>query len=82
MCYLHLSIAGTDFLPLNRILTFNSDISRTTINVTLLNDNIVEGDEDFLARLEVPSTEMDVVLSKDNATITILDDNSKTSQLL
>ena len=64
---------------MNRTLTFNSVIYKTTINVTLLNDDIVEGDEDFLARLEVPSTEMNVVLSKDTATITILDDNSKTS---
>ncbi len=58
-------------------LTFNEDIQRIDINVTLRDDTIVEGNEDFLARLEI-LTQATVTLSPDdNAIVTIEDDDSK-----
>ncbi len=58
-------------------LIFNEDIERIDINVTLRDDTIVEGNEDFLARLEI-LTQATVTLSPDdNAIVTIVDDDSK-----
>ena len=48
-----------------------------TVNVTLLDDNALEGDEDFKAQLSTNSGS-NVGLPDPDAIITIVDDDSKT----
>ena len=62
---------------MNQILTFNSANTREMINIILLEDSLVEGDEDFLAQLDVLSTEENVALTRDTANVTIIDEDSK-----
>ena len=70
-----LSIAGVDYRPLDETLTFSEIVTKIVVNVTLLDDNGVEGDEDFKAWLST-SSGSNVVLGPD-AIITIVDDDSK-----
>ena len=69
------SIAGVDYRPLNVTLTFSETFNVITVNITLLNDNALEGDEDFKAWLSTNSGS-NVGLGPD-AIITIVDDDSK-----
>ena len=71
-----LSIAGVDYRPLNVTLTFNETVTKIVVNIELFDDNGVEGDVDFKARLST-SSGSNVVLGPD-ANITIVDEESKT----
>ena len=70
-----LSIAGVDYRPLDETLTFSETVTEITVNVALSDDNALEGDEDFNARLST-SSGSNVGLGPD-AIITIVDDDSK-----
>ena len=48
-----------------------------TVNIELINDNLVEGDEDFMVLLQIMDTGRNIELFKDNAIVTIVDDDSK-----
>ena len=72
-----LSIADVDYTPLDVNLTFSETVTVITVNVTLINDNDLEGDEDFKARLST-SSGSNVGLPVPDAIITIVDDDSKT----
>ena len=50
-----------------------------TIVIELINDNSVEDDEDFKVELQIMNLEKNVKLSKDNAIVTIVDDDSNNS---
>ena len=71
-----LSIAGVDYRRLDVTLTFSETVTVITVNITLLNDNTLEGDEDFKARLSTNSGS-NVGLPDPDAIITIVDDDSK-----
>ena len=71
-----LSIAGVDYRPLDKTLMFSETVTVITVNVTLLDDNALEGDEDFRAQLST-SSGSNVRLSRPEAIITIVDDDSK-----
>ena len=71
-----LSIAGVDYRPLAETLTFSESVTMITVNISLRNDNALEGDEDFKAQLSTNSGS-NVGLGMD-AIITIVDDDSKT----
>ena len=45
--------AGVDYVPLSMDLTFNSQVKRIDLNVTIIDDNIVELNEIFSGRLAV-----------------------------
>ena len=70
-----LSIADVDYSPLDKTLNFSEIVTKIVVNVTLLNDSALEGDEVFKARLST-SSGSNVVLGPD-AIITIVDDDSK-----
>ena len=70
-----LSIAGVDYRPLDETLTFSEAVTMITVNISLLDDNTLEGDEDFKAELST-SSGSNVGLGMD-AIITIVDDDSK-----
>ena len=71
-----LSIAGVDYRPLDVTLTFSESVTMITVNISLLDDNTLEGDEDFRAQLSTNSGS-NVGVGPD-AIITIIDDDSKT----
>ena len=67
-----------DYLPItNEQLTFTSDVNEISVNVTLLDDSIVEYDESFLASLTLVTTGTNAVLVRDAENVTIIDDDSK-----
>ena len=70
------TLAGVDYRPLAETLTFSESVTMITVNITLLDDNALEGDEDFRAQLSTNSGS-NVGLGPD-AIITIIDDDSKT----
>ena len=70
------SLAGVDYRPLHVTLAFSETITEITVNITLLDDNVVEGDKDFKARLST-SSGSNVGLPKPDAIITIVDEDSK-----
>ena len=57
---------------------FSETVTNITVNVTLLDDNDLEGDEDFRAQLST-SLGSNVKLPRQDAIVTIVDDDSKTS---
>ena len=71
-------IAGVDYRPLDKTLTFSETVTVITVNVILLDDNALEGDEDFKAQLST-SSGSNVRLPRPDTIITIVDDDSKIS---
>jgi len=70
---------GVDFnsRPVNAFFMSGSD--RTSVNIDVTCDRIMEDDEQFNLALSVPSTTMSVVVgSRSTATATITDSTSKT----
>ena len=70
------SIAGVDYTPLDVTLTFSETVTVIIVNITLLDDIALEGDEDFKAQLST-SSGSNVGLPQPDATITIVDRDSK-----
>ena len=66
---------GSDFIPIDKTLTFARDQSRIEVNVTFVGDLIVEPDESF--RLEVTSSDNRVNVICTNIDFTIKNDDSK-----
>ncbi len=64
-----------DYIPLNLTLTFNSATPSIEVNATLINDASVEGNEDFLAVLEILTGGNGVLLADDDEIVTIIDDD-------
>ena len=48
-----------------------------TVNIELINDKFLEGDEDFKVLLQIMDTGRRIELFKDSAIVTIVDDDSK-----
>ncbi|QDT43126.1 Calx-beta domain protein [Gimesia alba] len=70
---------STDYLFQSGTLTFNPGEQSKTIDIEILNDAIVEGFETFLVKLSnLQTTSPDVSLAKDEATVTIVDDDQAT----
>ena len=72
--------APEDYQPLNRTLTFNSTITRLTIPVRIVNDEIDEEDEQLISRLQLEPVEGDlpnVQVDPAQAILIIVDDDSK-----
>ena len=54
--------------------TFGPGVSRRCVNVTIANDDILEGEEDFFSTLT--TTDLDVLLIPNEAQVVIADNNS------
>ena len=72
-----LSIAGADYNNTISILLLSNE--SITINVELYDDNSLEGDEDLKVILQTMASGKNIVLSKETAIVTIVDDDSKSS---
>ena len=69
-----------DFITISNIVIFNDTNTRNEVNITLINDNVLEGDEDFTVLLQILTIRKDVIFSCcDTAIATIIDDDSKAS---
>ena len=75
-----LSLAGVDFTATSNIVIFNDTNTINEVDLILIDDNILEGDENFTVLLQILTTRKDVIFPCCDATIvTIVDDDSKAS---
>ena len=72
-----LSIAGVDYNNTISILLLSN--KTVTMAVELYDDNSMEGDEDLEVILQTMDFGKNIVLSKETAIVTIVDDDSKSS---
>ena len=83
LCYNTISISGgLDYEPLSINLTFNDIITRIDLNVTILDDSIVEGTEEFEAQLTAVTMGLNVELNPQIARLFILDDPQDSTLIL
>ena len=76
------SAGGIDYVAFSTDLTFNNDVDTISFNITLNDDNLVEGSETFLAHLDIITAGVNITLfPSPDASVTILDDDSKLCNL-
>ena len=73
----YISGGGVDFNSATQTATITAGSSSSTINITVNDDNIVEGDEMFTMTLNVPTSPGITAGSITMATATIIDSTSK-----
>ena len=56
---------------------FNLSNEYITVDIELINDNFLEGDEDFMVQLQIEHTGRNIELFEDNTIVIIVDDDSK-----
>ena len=73
------ALSGSDYESVNITITFDPDNTRILVPVPVLEDDIDEEDEDILARLglEPGGGNQNIQISPDEATLVIVDDDSK-----
>ena len=59
------------------LLTFNSNTRRVLVNISIVNDEVDENQENLFTRLRLESVDASVSVAPDNATILIVDDDGK-----
>ena len=74
---MHLLGGGVDFNSATQTATITAGASSSTINITVINDNIVEGDEMFTMTLNVPTSPGITTGNITMATATIIDSTSR-----
>ena len=60
-------------------MIFNDTSTDNHVNLTLIDDDVLEGDEDFHVLLQILTTTKDVLPGCDVAVATIVDEDSKAS---
>ena len=65
------AVAGEDYIEVIRTLTFSADTQTVTVDVTILDDVLVEGDQSFVLELSGSRVSSDANV----ANVTILDDD-------
>ena len=74
---MHLLGGGVDFNSATQTATITAGASSSTINITVIDDNIVEGDEMFTMTLNVPTSPGITTGNITMATATIIDSTSR-----
>ena len=69
-------IAGTDYGGVVTTVTFEPGDTEQFVDISIVNDDVLEGVEMFTATLTIDDSNVDIS-SNDTATITITDDDSK-----
>ena len=59
------------------LLTFSSNTGRVLVNVSIINDEVDENQENLFTRLRLESVDASVSVAPDEATILIVDDDGK-----
>jgi len=67
---------GDDFKSGPYNVTFSDDMISVSFDILINNDNIFEGDEEFMLSIDQSSLPTDVVVG-DSVTVTIIDDDCK-----
>ena len=82
--YLHIFNSGKniDFNSATQNVITTAGTNSSTVNIAVINDNIVEGDEMFTINLNVPVSPGIVAGAITMATATIIDTSSKLDQYL
>ena len=73
----HVSAGPQDFSALDMLLTFNSNTGRVLVNVSIIDDDVDENQEDLFTRLRLESVDASVSVAPNEATILIVDDDGK-----
>ena len=70
---------GEDYIHGPYSITFPAGVTIVPVNIAIINDNVLEGDEDFTLVLNSSSVPDAVTVSDNNnqSTVTILDDDRK-----
>lgn len=75
-----LCLAPDDYEAVNQTLTFDATNTRTTVPITIVNDEVDENEENFISRLSLEPVVGDppnVQLQPDQATLLIGDDDGQ-----
>ena len=75
LIYIFLYVAGMDYTPVSRNMTFNAAVTTQIVQVPIIDDHIVEHSE--IINLTLVSTDTAVTLNPSTSTITIEDVDSK-----
>ena len=70
-------IAPGDYLPVDELLTFSDSVTTIEVDVTLIDDDSLEGNEIFQGRLAISTSATVATVNPFLADVTILDDDSK-----
>ena len=71
---LYIPLAGTDYTAVMDDLTFSASVNQVCREVSTIEDDILEDDEQF--RLTLTTTESRVIIDSPEATVTIANDES------
>ena len=71
-----LNPAGSDYTATTTVLTFSNLVTRHSVDIAILDDNLLEIDEIFAATLSAEDAQ-GVMLDPQDATVTILDDDGE-----
>ncbi len=74
------ALAGSDYTPTNRVVTFADGETNKTVFISIINDGVAEPDETVLLTLSAPTG--GATISQTNAIITIADDEVVPSYVL
>ena len=70
--------APLDFTAIsNRAITLDADRMSQPVSVTIMNDTHLENDETFVGQIVLQGENNQVVIDRDETTITIVDDDGK-----
>ena len=70
-----MSVAGSDYVSISMDVTFDSGSTMATVNVTIIDDFVIEFAEAFTATVSTTDTTVNII--NDTATITILDNDGR-----
>ena len=71
-----LSGNGVDYSSIPTTAIFSAETNSTTINITVISDDIVEGTEIFELKIEEPPSKSDLVLRRQNTAIIHINDST------
>ena len=76
--YADFSTAPSDYSAVSQEVVFSAGTRQRTVNISIIEDSVLEDVEFFYVRVKVPASHAGVVLlGTDTATISITDDDSK-----
>ena len=74
--FVYLLPGPEDFAPIDRILTFSEEVTKVNVTVMVVDDQVSEGVERFMADLQLATSDAGVLIDPPATTILILDDDS------
>ena len=70
-------VGGTDYVEINSTLQFSPRERSKVVTLTILNDLLLEKEEEFYVSINVVDDEDTITVARRNATVTIVDTDSK-----